>query len=75
MKHKATYSDRGYPLQVGRQYSVKLNDYWLSNYSETVTLAKITRKGMATVCVVTTSALLGVHTVTVPADTLTWVEI
>jgi hypothetical protein len=75
MKHETTHSDRDYPLQVGRQYKVRLTDYWLSDYSETVTLAKITKRGMVTICVVTTSALVGIQSVKVPANTLIWNEI
>lgn len=75
MKTTTTYSNQGYALQVGRQYAVKLTDYWLSNYSETVTLSKISRKGIATICVVTTSALVNVQSVKIPAANLIWNEI
>lgn len=70
-----TLSDKGYPLQVGRTYNTVPYDYWLENYSEQVDLVKIGRRGMVRVAVTTNSALLGVVTIDVQAESLMWMEI
>jgi hypothetical protein len=75
MKKKTTiYSDKNYALQAGRNYRVSPIEYWIQDYSELVTLTKINRYGQATVVVATGSALVGIQTVVVQADTLVWVE-
>jgi hypothetical protein len=73
-KKKTIYSDKNYPLQAGRQYDVTPVDYWIPSYSENVSLMKINRYGQATLSVATDSALVGVQTVVVQADTLVWRE-
>ena len=70
-----TLSDKGYPLQVGRTYKVAPYDYWQENYSESVELVKIGRRGMVRVAITTDSALLGVVTIDVRAESLMWKEI
>lgn len=74
MKKKTTYSDKGYPLQVGRMYKVAPVDYWITDYAEDVCLIKLNRYGQAHLSVGTTSALVGTQTVVVQADSLTWKE-
>jgi hypothetical protein len=75
MKKNKTRTDKDYPLQVRRVYKVVPYDYWLDNYSETVELLKIGRRGMVTVTVTTDSALLGVAEITVRSESLLWNEI
>jgi hypothetical protein len=70
-----TLSDKGYPLQVGRTYNTVPYDYWQENYSESVDILKIGRRGMVTVAVSTGSALVGVAEIKVQAESLMWNEI
>lgn len=73
-KKTTTYSDKGYPLQVGRTYKVQEVGYWLKDYYETVSLVKLNRYGQAHLLVSTNSHLVGFQTVVVQSDSLTWVE-
>lgn len=75
MSKKYIYSDKCYELQVYRSYKVCMTDYWLSNYTETVTLLKLNRRGIATVGIATSSCVVGCIEVKIDASMYIWKEI
>lgn len=75
MSKKYFYSDKCYELQVNRAYKICMTDYWLPDYTEDVTLLKISRKGIATVGVVTKSCVMPFAEVKIDATMYIWKEV